>query len=66
MSRDANVMNHDLSVACFYELTREKLTWNHVYSNVPGEATKKRLVFERLMSPSSIFYQASAMAATGE
>ena len=37
-----------------------------MYSNTPGKAMKKRLVFGRLMSLSAKYFQGSAIAATGE
>ena len=37
-----------------------------MHSNAPGEATKKRHVFGRLMSLSATYFQESAMAVTGE
>ena len=37
-----------------------------VHGNAPGEATKKQLVFGRLMSLSATCSQESAMATTGE
>ena len=37
-----------------------------MHNNVAGEATKKGLVFDRLLSLSETYFQGSAMAAMGE